>query len=50
LGRLSRVLPVPAPAAVDDYLRRIARALPGRLEGFYVVGVGEHGRIPGRSQ
>jgi hypothetical protein len=38
LGRLSGVLPVPAQAAVDDYLHRVDRALPGRIEGFYVVG------------
>jgi len=32
------VLPAPAQAAVDDLLGRLDRAVPGRIEGFYVVG------------
>lgn len=31
-------LPAPARAAVDDLLMGLDRALPGRVEGFYVVG------------
>ena len=31
-------LPTPAQAAVDDLLVRLDRAVPGRIEGFYVVG------------
>lgn len=31
-------LPAPAQAAVDDLLVRLDRALPGRVEAFYVVG------------
>ncbi len=31
-------LPAPARAAVDDLLVRLDRALPGRVQGFYVVG------------
>jgi hypothetical protein len=32
------VLPVPAQAVVDDLLRRLDRAIPGRVEAFYVIG------------
>ncbi len=31
-------LPAPVEARVDDLLARLDRALPGRVEGFYVVG------------
>jgi Domain of unknown function (DUF4111) len=31
-------LPAPVAARVDDLLTRLDRALPGRVEGFYVVG------------
>ncbi|MGA2926874.1 MAG: aminoglycoside adenylyltransferase domain-containing protein [Solirubrobacteraceae bacterium] len=32
------MLPALVRATVDDLLRRVDRALPGRIEGFYVVG------------
>lgn len=32
------MLPAPVAARVDDLLARLDRALPGRIEGFYVVG------------
>ena len=31
-------MPAPAQAVVDDLLRRLDRAVPGRIEGFYVAG------------
>ena len=36
--RTREQLPAPALAAVEDLLRRLDRALPGRVEGFYGVG------------
>jgi hypothetical protein len=33
-----RRLPTPVAQRVDDLLARLDRALPGRVEGFYVVG------------
>jgi hypothetical protein len=32
------MLPAPAAQAADDLLARLDRALPGRIDGFYVVG------------
>jgi hypothetical protein len=32
------VLPAPARQTAEDLLARLDRALPGRIEGLYVVG------------
>jgi hypothetical protein len=37
-GHTSAVLPAAAQEAVDDLLGRLDRAVPGRVDGFYVVG------------
>ena len=37
-GTLRCVLPAPVRDAVDVLLERVDRALPGRVDGFYVVG------------
>ncbi len=37
-GHTSAVLPAAAREAVDDLLGRLDRAVPGRVDGFYVVG------------
>jgi hypothetical protein len=45
-----RVLPALAQEAVDDLLERLDRAIPGRIDGFYVVGSTCLGAFrPGRS-
>jgi hypothetical protein len=38
LGHTGGVLPAPAEEAVENLLARLDRAVPGRIEGFYVVG------------
>jgi hypothetical protein len=44
------VLPTLAQSAVDDLLMRLDRAVPRRIEGFYVVGSASMGAFrPGRS-
>lgn len=49
-GSLTGVLPPEAGAVVSTYLDRVDRALPGRVEGFYVVGSTAQGAFrPGRS-
>lgn len=47
---MSEPLPAPASEVVGDLLRRLDRALPGRVEGLYVVGSAATGAFrPGRS-
>jgi Domain of unknown function (DUF4111) len=50
LGTLVHVLPELARGAVDDLLGRLDRVVPGRIEGFYVVGSASMGAFcAGRS-
>lgn len=50
VGHTPFVLPALARGAVDDLLARLDRAVPGRIEGFYVVGSASMGAFrPGRS-
>jgi predicted nucleotidyltransferase len=47
---VSGALPAPASEVVGDLLARLDRALPGRVEGLYVVGSAAMGAFrPGRS-
>ncbi len=49
-GHTDAVLPEPARGAVDDLLGRLDRVVPGRIEGFYVVGSASMGAFrAGRS-
>lgn len=49
-GQTDGVLHEPARGVVDDLVGRLDRAVPGRVEGFYVVGSASMGAFcPGRS-